>query len=448
MFRRPTSSVRAALIAAVVLGACAPAANGDIIAATGVSSPTVGQRRDIALVDVNTGARLPVPSGVNTSADETVPSITRDGGRMVFLRVDGSTLRVIMVDLSTGQMADLFNGFDVAAHAPRSPSITPDGRTVFTGGRYRDEGNGHFRPYVVGTDVTSFPNGPFAHVDYDQGVSFTHDGFVEQVFAAGSSTGDRIAFQARPAALGDLALDTLTAPPGLQGHFRSPPAGASFSHPTIGSPDGAPTILFDERGGPNDQGADLRFLPVDPASFLGAHAAALSVDTGSDESRPAFTPDSRYVVFVRTGSDSHDRLLAWDSETQTLVNGAGVDLGPALQGDLVAGSPSLYMKPVFTLASVSRFGFVNFNLLTPTPVGILVQRVVGHHTLFGRRVPKLKLVGRVPLGKFKKGKGQVHWNLRVSGRRLPRGTYQVTPRAVTKSGRIRDLGKPKILSIK
>ena len=74
--------------------------------------------------------------------------------------------------------------------------------------------------------------------------------------------------------------------------------------------------------------------------------------------------------------------------------------------------------------------------------------MVGHHELFGRKVPKLKLVGRVPLGKFKKGHDKTHWNLRVNGKRLRRGTYQVTPRAVAKSGRIRDLGKPSIIHVK
>jgi hypothetical protein len=77
-----------------------------------------------------------------------------------------------------------------------------------------------------------------------------------------------------------------------------------------------------------------------------------------------------------------------------------------------------------------------------------VQRVVGHHRLFGRRVPTLKLVGRVPFGKFAKGKRHVKWNFEVSGKRLRPGTYQITVRAVTPKIQIRDLGTPHIIRLR
>jgi len=54
-------------------------------------------------------------------------------------------------------------------------------------------------------------------------------------------------------------------------------------------------------------------------------------------------------------------------------------------------------------------------------------------------------VGHVPLGKFKKGNQHVRWNLRVNGRPLPRGTYQVTLRSLTSSKQIRDLGAPRLI---
>jgi hypothetical protein len=91
---------------------------------------------------------------------------------------------------------------------------------------------------------------------------------------------------------------------------------------------------------------------------------------------------------------------------------------------------------------------VSFSLLQATLVGILVQRVTGHHKLFGRTVPTLKLVGRVPLGHFKKGQGKTQWNRRVNGKLLRRGTYQVTPRAVAASGKITDFGKPVLLHVR
>ncbi len=43
-------------------------------------------------------------------------------------------------------------------------------------------------------------------------------------------------------------------------------------------------------------------------------------------------------------------------------------------------------------------------------IGILVRRVVGHHRVLGHRAARLRLVGRVPLGRFRRGHGRIHWN--------------------------------------
>jgi hypothetical protein len=348
-----------------------------------------------------------------------------------------------MVDLSSGQTADLFNGFEVASHRPRSPAITPDGKVVFTGGRFRNEGASSFRAFVTATDVTNFPAGPFSHTDRNFTKTFTHDGFADDVVAAGSSPGSLVAFQTRFSDSPDDLLWSVFTGSALDGVDRS--VQGAPGHPALGSPGGSPTLAFDRRNGPGDAHADILFVPADAAAtFCCTTPAHLPVNTSLDETRPAFTPDGRYLAFVRTGTDGHDRLFAWDSATQTLVNNTGVDVG---QVNADVGSPSLYTRPVFKLSSVALSGAVSFSLIQSTGVGILVQRVVGHHRLFGRKVPTLRLVGRVPLGHFKKGHGKTHWNLRVNGKRLRKGTYQVTPRAVSGSGRIRDLGKPVILHV-
>jgi len=67
------------------------------------------------------------------------------------------------------------------------------------------------------------------------------------------------------------------------------------------------------------------------------------------------------------------------------------------------------------------------------PVGILVKRVVGHH---------LKRVGKVPLGAHHKGRLNLRWNLRVNGRKLPRGRFQVTLRALDRHKHVLGLSKP------
>jgi hypothetical protein len=91
---------------------------------------------------------------------------------------------------------------------------------------------------------------------------------------------------------------------------------------------------------------------------------------------------------------------------------------------------------------------VRFALVSPAKIGILVQRVVGTQTLLGRTVPKLRAVGAVPLGTFRKGRSSVRWDRTVNGRPLKPGTYRVTPRAVAKDGAVREFGTPRTVRLR
>jgi hypothetical protein len=42
----------------------------------------------------------------------------------------------------------------------------------------------------------------------------------------------------------------------------------------------------------------------------------------------------------------------------------------------------------------------------------------------------------------------VHWNLRVHGRKLRPGRYLVIPRALTRKGIVRELGKPHAIRVR
>jgi hypothetical protein len=112
------------------------------------------------------------------------------------------------------------------------------------------------------------------------------------------------------------------------------------------------------------------------------------------------------------------------------------------------GSVGLYEKFVLKSTNLPSFGTVVVTLGSPAPIGLLVQRVVGHHRLLGRRVPRLKPAGRIPLGRFRRGRHKVHWRPRVHGHRLRPGLYQFTPRALTRSGKVRDLGRPRIFHVR
>ena len=74
--------------------------------------------------------------------------------------------------------------------------------------------------------------------------------------------------------------------------------------------------------------------------------------------------------------------------------------------------------------------------VTGTKVGILIARIIGTKRLLGRTVPRISVVGRVPLGAAKRGTNRFPWNGRVNGRRMPRGTYLLTFRSLNAKGRI------------
>ena len=106
-------SIRIVLAAATALmAASAPAASADVVALAQKLGPGT-DNIDLAKVDLSTGAFLQLPSSVNSSALwELHPSVTPDGTRVVFERrsPDGTTDRIVMADLTTGQTATCSTG--------------------------------------------------------------------------------------------------------------------------------------------------------------------------------------------------------------------------------------------------------------------------------------------------------------------------------------------------
>jgi hypothetical protein len=72
-------------------------------------------------------------------------------------------------------------------------------------------------------------------------------------------------------------------------------------------------------------------------------------------------------------------------------------------------------------------------------VGILVERVHGH---------RVTPVGRVPLGTHHKGRFNRRWDLKVNGRRLHRGRYRITLRALDSHRNILGLTRPVTIRIR
>jgi len=423
--------VRSAFLGIALFVFLAAPARADIFAVAPVV--TSGQNGiDVGLLDLSTGGSLTLPAGVNTPAIENHPSISADGKQLAFERVDlaGGTDRILETDLSTGQTRDLVDAFEALQIHPTAPAIWPEGDLVSTG----SQGLGIFS--------WSGPGSFFRSQDF-QGSKLVDPtpGAPDSRSHPGPYAARRALAPVNGVSRGQVFVNNLAGATGPQ-----IVNGSSFSaaHPAIANPmlvydiahldaAGRPEqhdigycILFFHNGGPCGQGQGL--LPP-------------LVNSAREESRPAITPDGRYIGFIRDEADDHERVYVFDTATQTLIDSDGTDLGRVATID--TGNLSLYQKPVFVVTSFPDFGTVVVNPATRVPVGLLVQRVVGHHRLLGRRVPTLKPAGRIPLGTFKRGRHTIHWRTH-----LRPGLYQFTPRALTKSGRIRDLGKPKLFRVR
>jgi hypothetical protein len=428
---------------AAALVAAAPA-SADIFAVAPVVAPGHSDI-DVGLIDLSTGQRLSLPAGVNTTAaNETHPSISSDGTRLAFERRDqaAGTDRLIVADLSTGQTMDLFNAFETATLRPTSPAINLDGDWVTVG----SEGSG-----LHGRSLANFP------ISVSAETNESVFGGDELLDPTQTDPGDTNPFAYRrnlPLAgggrRGQLVVENV---PGGSGPIAASTASFSVSHPSIAVSGGHRTIVYnvhtlDSAGkpGPDDIGFCVIFLHAGNPCGLGQGLLPPLVNSSLDESRPAFTPDGRYIGFIRDEANGHERVYVFDTETQTLLDPDGADLGLVATRD--TGNLSLYERFVLKVTSFPSFGTLTTNLATTVPVGLLVQRVVGHHRLLGRRVPRLRPAGRIPLGRFRKGRHVIHWRPRVHGRRLKPGLYQFTPRALTRKGRVRDLGRPRIFRVR
>jgi hypothetical protein len=429
--------------ATVAMSIGATVAKSDVIAVLARKAPG---RTDADVIRVNAGTGALTVAPFNTTADEFHPSASSDGNRIAFERIDSkqtASLSVFVNDLQDGQTIETLSESEAQARFASSPALSPDGQTLWTGGAWMTVQSGHFIPTVTSYNLAAFPGGPFGISSYQTPYSFPQAGQVFDPVQSGSLLAFTLASGRQEglvvAQLGGGASPELTS--STTGYFK----------PALGSPGGTPTVVFEVHA------AGSEFLASRPArpdaSFVGPPTPLPGLDT-QNATAPAFTADGRYIGYiVGKVNDSDARLFVWDTESQTSINPAGIDVGDATVGspeeteELEAQNLTLYEHTLITGGRITPVGAVNFHLAQASDVGILVQRVVGHHVLFGRRVPTLKPVGRVPLGKFKRGGRHARWNLQVAGRRLTRGVYQVTLRALTGSRKIRDLGTPDLIRV-
>ena len=436
--RRRTWLALAGAVAALLAPA---AARADIFAAVQVAAPAPRTDFDIAVLNASTGTRLALPAGTNTTANETHPTITVDGRRLAFQRSDpaAGTVRIITADLTTSQSADLFNGFEVAQRPPSEPAIMPSSSVVYTGGPFVAE-SGSFSAPIVSTALFNFPTGPFTRTTLQLGYGFAVNGSIQDMAVGGAL----IAFQeTRTGFQGELILRQL----GGTASFPLANSKTTFANPGLAATN-PEIVVFDQRSVSGGLGTgDIAFRPATTSTFVGTPTVLPAiVNSPADESQPALTADGRYLAFVRHGADGHDRLFLWDSQTQTLLNAQGVDLGVMTSHDV--GDVSLYTKLILVTPGINPGGLLNVQLTAPSGIGIVVQRILGTHRVLGRQAYRLGPARRVPLGSFKKGRHGIRWDLKVNGRKLAPGRYLVTPRAVTSKVVVRELGRPRVIRVR
>ena len=242
---------------------------------------------------------------------------------------------------------------------------------------------------------------------------------------------------------------------GLQGGMSGQPGplrvltfgdnGVPASHPVPRSGDGY--VALDRTAG---EDADIHSITY-PGETQTTVAPA-PITTTSPERMPAWSPDGIKLGFVRH-ADGQRKLGVFDATPgiQTVVNtpvaigaeapspqtrafqnvygGLSIANGPPASGPVVTCDSHL---PGAALQGQHRLQPIT---LTPrvgltTTIGIFVVRVTGTRKLLGRSAPRLRVVGKVPLGTAKRGRNRFRWNGRVNGKHLRRGTYLLTYRSL------------------
>ena len=471
--RIAVAAVVAALTLAAALPASAPAAG--LIAA--YDRYETGKGFEIGLANASTGTKLTVAPGVNTAADELHPALSSDGRYMLFERmqllpklngdiVPPADRTLLMLDRQTGVITTLATGNG----APAGPTFAMRAtRTVVWGVAPHSTTCCIMKFQAVSSDntiagSTGFPLG-FAVPPAGELLDGTHAAMDS------NPTNLYVSWVRSDANTGALLTGGTTIVGLREGEDpRADFGGADtpVSHPTPRS--GDHYIAMDKTTAGD---ADIQTISFPAETSL--TPAPAPITTAAPERLPAWSPGGLQLAFVRT-TDGRRKLTIFDLTPglQTIVN-PPVDIGadaPSPQtrafqsswGGLSLAESSALDIPVVTCSascltslqtSITKVALkpaVSTTTKTQT-IGIFVVRVTGKRKLLGRMVPKIKQVGRVPLGRTRRGRNLFRWNGKVNGRRLKPGTYLLTFRAlrrervvstsgsvrfkVTKQGRIR-----------
>jgi hypothetical protein len=429
-----------------------------------------GKGFELGLVNVSTGAALTLPAGVNTADDELHPALTPDGRYLIFMRtrllpkLNGDIVppperSLHVLDRQTGAVTPL-----TTLGKGAGPNVFLQGSTTFLG------------LGVEPTPCCTFADGSV--FQFALGAA-SLDGAV-----AGGLSRDSVELEAVPAGqrlevthgVAGVRFPPTGSSASLRGRylglaFVDPNSGAlqkgqahistssSTTDPLVFGGPGTPASHPVPRAGDNYVALDLangEDADIQTLSFPGETAltpAPPAINTAAAERMPAWSPDSLRLGFVRTTAGRRSvGLFDATPGIQTVVNPV-LDIGPeapspqtrayqSTWGGLSLADAGPAEVPAVTCSGSctatlagSTAGKVvlkpRVSLTSPLQrIGIFVVRVTGKRKLLGRTVPRIRAVGRVPLGKTRKGLNRYRWNGKVEGRRLKPGTYLLTYRAL------------------
>ena len=442
-----------------------------------------GQGFEIGLVNASTGARLSLPAGVNTTDDELHPSLSIDGRYLVWVRMrllpklNGdiavpSERTVLMLDRQTNDITTMATGNG----APGGPALANrTTRTLTWGVRPHTTTCCILKFQAVNSDntisgSTGFPFG-FLPAPAGQNLDATH----AAMDSTATQTDVGVSWVSTDANSGALLAGGTT----LVGLREGPDPRADFGDPA--TPVSHPAIRRGDRYVALDKatGSDADVQTISFPAETALTPAPTPITTADPERMPAWSPGGLQLGFVRT-TGGRRVLPVFDLTPglQTILN-PPIDLGadaPTPQtrafqsswgGLSIAESSALDVPAVTcgtsclqslqtpTLTKVVLSPTVSTTTKTQT-IGIFVVRVTGKRKLLGRTVPRIRQIGRVPLGATRKGRNSFRWNGKVNGKRLKRGTYLLTYRAlrreriVSTSGSVRFTvtGKGRIRGVK
>ena len=458
---------RTVLAATVVLASLVlvPAASAaELLAA--FDRYVTGQGFEIGLVNAATGATRTLPAGVNTADDELHPALSPDGRFLVFTRmkllpklngdiVPPTDRSLIHVDLQTGTQINLGNASGavftqraVGGQVELAFGLPP----AFASGT---EGNSRVARSVLGTTAFTAERDIQASVDRNN-LDIPHAASIRNMNnECVTCTVDHARYLALAyhdpitGALqsGTVRLHILGFPPS-----QSQTVLNLLEFGAAGEPAGHPV----PRAGDHYVAFHLGSQPdIQSLTYPGETTPTVApapITTSSPERMPAWSPDGLKLGFIRT-TGGRRKLGIFDLTPgiQAIVNPL-VDLGPdaptaqTRQFQSVFGGLSLGVGPGTTTVSCTTNCLQAFAASTAAgvslvpsvvrrisgqTVGIFVVRVTGkRRKVLGRSVPRIRVVGRVPLGTVRNGRNRFRWNGRVGGKRLAPGTYLLTYRAL------------------